>query len=114
MNSRFIVTCLAVSAAFGPLTAAATANTGDALQRVVSYGDLNLESHEGISRLYMRIKSAAKDVCEPLVFSGTSVSLLQSRCQEHAVEQAVADVRSSRLTTFHMSLTNQLAPAQPQ
>lgn len=112
MYSRIMITCFAIGAAFGPLTASATVNAGDTPSRVVSYGDLNLDSHEGISRLYSRIKSAAKDVCEPLVFSVTSAYLLQVRCQERAVEQAVADVRSDRLTTFHMSLTDRVAPAQ--
>ena len=111
MNSRIISTCLAIAGAVGPLTAAAASSGGsDTPSRIVSYGDLNLESHEGIARLYTRIKSAAKDVCEPLIFSVSSAYLLQVRCEKRAVEQAVAEVRSQRLTTFHMSLTDPIAP----
>jgi UrcA family protein len=114
MYSRIITTSLAIAAALGPLSAAASSNGADIPSRVVSYGDLNLESHEGISRLYSRIKSAAKEVCEPAVFSVTSAYLLQARCQERAVVQAVADVRSTRLMTLHMALTGRVDPAQPQ
>jgi len=104
MCSRLVIPCLALAALLGPLTAAAAANVGDTPSRIVSFGDLNLGSHEGVSRLYARIKSAAKEVCEPIVdVSVTGARLRQRRCEEHAIEQAVEDVSSSQLTTFHMS-----------
>lgn len=112
MCSRFVIPCLALTALLGPLTAVAAATAGDAPSRIVSFGDLNLDSHEGVSRLYSRIKSAAKEVCEPVVeVSVTGAHLRQRRCEEHAIEQAIEDVSSSQLTTFHMSQSSGVAPA---
>jgi len=112
MFPRFVVSGLALASLLAPLTAGAYANAGDVPSRTVSYGDLNLDSHEGVARLYMRIKSAAREVCEQVVdVSVTGAHLRRRHCQQHAIEQAVEDVRSSQLTTFHMSLTNGVAPA---
>ena len=112
MFPRFFVSGVALATLLAPLTAGAAAKSGDLPSRTVSFGDLNLESHEGVSRLYMRIKSAAKEVCEPLADVSVTAGYLRRRhCEKHAIEQAVEDVGSSQLTTFHNRQANQDAPA---
>jgi UrcA family protein len=116
MYSRLVIPCLALGALLGPLTArgapTVTTRGAEAASRIVRFGDLNLDSHSGIETLYTRIKSAAKEVCEPLMFSSSHTYLRLRRCQERAVGQAVADVQSSQLTTFHMSMTDPMAAAR--
>lgn len=116
MRSQLVISCLISVGLLGPLAAAAATirtTVSDAYaSRTVSFSDLNLESHAGISRLYERIRSAAKEVCEPGYFRSTDSLLLQRQCAGRAIEQAVADVGLPQLTTFHMSLTSQLAAMQ--
>jgi UrcA family protein len=108
MRSQLIVGCLTVVGLAGPLTAGAVTTTspdGDAvLSRVVRYSDLNLESREGVRRLYSRIKSAAEEVCVPVYFRITASNGSQRHCQERAIDEAVAAVRSDSLTALHLAV----------
>ena len=111
MRSQIVVCCLVVAGLCGPLTAGAltvSAPENDGVpSRVVRFADLNLQSREGIRALYSRIRTAAQDVCEPVYFRVARSNISQRRCQERAIEQAVAAVRSDSLTAFHVSLTAQ-------
>ena len=113
MFSRFVIPCLALGGLLGPLTAQSattvTTHGTEAVSRVVRFGDLNLDSHAGVETLYTRIKSAAKEVCEPAMVFIPDTYLRLRRCRERAVGQAVADVQSSQLTTFHTSMTDSVA-----
>lgn len=103
MLSRYVIPCLALLAS-GPL--AAVTISSDVPSIIVDYSDLNLNSDVGISRLYSRIKYAAKEVCEPSeVRSGRAY--VEHGCLDRAIARAVADVQSSRLATLHGSLTSQ-------
>jgi len=66
---------------------------------------------EDVAMLYSRIKSAASQVCEPADFRSVDTVVRRRHCKERAIVQAVADVKSSRLLTFHMASTNQIDPA---
>jgi UrcA family protein len=116
MRSQSVILCLALAGLLGPLTAhsapAVTTVGADTASRVVRFGDLNLDSRAGVTVLYSRIKSAAEVVCEPAIFSTSNTYLRQRRCEQRAIEQAVLDVGSPRLTSFHMSKTNPVATAQ--
>lgn len=105
MRSHFVVGCLTVAGLAGPLIAAAVPTNSpdrDAVpSRVVRFADLNLESREGVRRLYSRIKSAAQEVCVPVYFRITDSYVSQRQCQEHAIDAAVAAVRSESLTALH-------------
>jgi len=63
----------------------------------VSYADLNLSNDAGVTRLYARLKSAAKQVCE-LTAMPTQA---ESGCMTRALNQAVASVGNERLAELH-------------
>jgi UrcA family protein len=109
MRSPIVVCCLMVAGLSGPLTARAltlsTPQNDGVRSSVVSFADLNLQSREGIRVLYSRIRTAAQKVCEPAYFMVGQSNIGQWRCQERAIEEAVAAVRSTSLTAFQMSLT---------
>lgn len=110
MRSQIVVGCLMVAGLFGPLTARAltiSAPENDGVpSRVVRFADLNLQSREGIRALYSRIRTAAQEVCEPVYFRAAQSNISRRRCQERAIEQAVAAVGSQSLTAFHVLLTD--------
>lgn len=70
----------------------------------VRYRDLNLNSAEGIARLYERIRVAAADVCrtaaglQPLNRELTSE---RDACIGHAVAHAVHVVHNEKLSALH-------------
>jgi UrcA family protein len=116
MYSRSVISGLALAVLVGPLTAhgaaIVTTDGTEPVSRVVHFNDLNLDSRAGVATLYTRLRSAAKEVCEPERFS-TSISYLRERhCQDKAIGQAVAEVRSAQLTTFHMSKSGSAASTQ--
>src|SRR5271163_1389599 len=62
---------LILSATFGALAASfavvcSAADSTDALQSIVNYGDLNVSSPQGAAVLYARIQAAARRVCGPV------------------------------------------------
>lgn len=63
----------------------------------VNYADLNLANDAGVTRLYARLKSAAKQVC---VFSAMPTQA-ESSCTARALNQAVASVDNERLAALH-------------
>ena len=116
MRSQSVILCLTLVGLLGPLTAhsaptVATVGAATAA-RTVRFGDLNLESHDGVAVLYSRIKSAARVVCEPAIFSTSSTYLRQRRCEKRAIGQALLDVGSAQLTSLHLSKINPVATAR--
>jgi UrcA family protein len=63
----------------------------------VAYGDLNLEAAAGVSALYLRLRAAARQVCE----SGQFRDVVDQRCAAHALDRAVSSVGNGRLTALH-------------
>jgi UrcA family protein len=70
--------------------------------RVVAFGDLDLNQQAGVATLYSRIRSAARQVCEPM--DEISIKLLRARhdCRQDAVARAIADVNSPALTNYFL------------
>jgi UrcA family protein len=108
--SKFVIPCTILAVLLSPLSSAATAvwPRYEVVTRTVNFADLDLTNSKAIATLYGRIKSAADRVCgsdEP-----TSLQTLRSvrRCTKEAIDQAVKDVSSSGLTTFHAAVTNQM------
>jgi UrcA family protein len=102
---------LGSSILLGSLSAIATAaverNDGVATRRV-NFADLDLARNEGAATLYSRIKSAARQVCDPLVVYALRDSMLRMhRCEEDAIARAVADVNAPVLTSYHREKTKQ-------
>jgi len=70
-------------------------------QRTVKFGDLNLATDSGVALLYARIRSAAREVCEPANVWNLSDLLASKDCADRAVEQAVEDINVPLLKTYH-------------
>jgi UrcA family protein len=109
--ARPVLACLALAGLLSPFASAAAASSYEVATRTVNFSDLNLSRHEDVATLYLRIKSAAKQVCEPVDSRSFDTSARLRHCKERAIGQAVADVKSSQLLTFHMATTNQIYPA---
>jgi UrcA family protein len=107
MRSQFVVGCLTVAGLLGPLTAGAVTTISPDIdgvpRRIVRFADLNLESREGVRRLYSRIKLAAQEVCVPVYFRITESNASQRHCQDRAIDAAVAAVRSQSLSALHLA-----------
>jgi UrcA family protein len=92
--------CVAGNAAF------ATEIDNEPPQRIVNYGDLNLDEPVGAGTLYARIDLAAQQVCDPPEIPGFRPLLVEiKRCRAQAVAKAVADVNSPKLTSFYEART---------
>jgi UrcA family protein len=114
MRSQFVIPCLALAGLLSPFTAVSAATTVtttgyEVVTRTVNFSDLNLNNRGDVATLYSRIRSAAKQVCSPTDFRSTDTTARERHCKEQAIGQAVADVQSSQLLTFHMATTSQTA-----
>jgi len=103
--SKYLVKLLPVAAAlaFSSLSHATTTidrQTG-VLSVVVKYGDLDLATKDGISKLHARLRGAAKQVCRPLDSRLLGISEQYDACVSDAIKRAVADVNNPAVTRFH-------------
>ena len=69
---------------------------------VVSYGDLDLSTHDGVATMYARLEAAAKSAC-----TGNESD---SPCVDHAVRQAVARIGAPRLVVLYETRTGHFLP----
>jgi UrcA family protein len=89
------------------------ASTLDApAQRIVKFGDLNLGTDSGVALLYARIRSAAREVCEPENVWNVSALLAAKECTERAVKQAVEEVDAPLLKSYHRTQSRDTTVAQ--
>ena len=92
----------AIALFLASLTTVSVADTLDIpAQRTVKFGDLNLATDSGVALLYARIRSAAREVCEPANVWNLSDLLASKDCADRAVEQAVEDINVPLLKTYH-------------
>jgi UrcA family protein len=75
-------------------------------QRIVNFADLDLTRDAGAVTLYLRIKSAAKQVC-PMELDAGFPGPSRHRCIEQAINHAVVDVNAHTLTNYHLARTQQ-------
>lgn len=93
---------LALPSALWATDAAATVSAQDPPSVTVRYYDLNLNSSQGVTGLYQRIRGAASEVCrsfedrEPLERQVT-----RNDCFTQAVANAVRAVHSDALSAYH-------------
>lgn len=89
----------------GAVSAVASAGnaTNGLPQRTVQYSDLNLASPSGVVALYQRIRTAARAVCEPLVFSDLQWHAEGQRCTHEAIQRAVYEVNAPLLTGYYLA-----------
>jgi UrcA family protein len=75
--------------------------------RVVKYADLDLAREAGIAALYGRLRSAAREVCQPLDPHDLASLDAARRCERQAIERAVADVGAPALTSYYRRAAGQ-------
>jgi len=97
-----LVTSIAVSLiVLGSVTAAQAADESAALTKVVSYGDLNLNTADGARTLLSRIQGAANAVCAPFESRSLAQRSRWQACYDQATASAVAHFDNIRLTAAH-------------
>jgi UrcA family protein len=68
---------------------------------IVAYGDLNLDSQQGLKVLYARLRNGAEDVCSSFEGRDLFFKKVWQTCFDRAVASAVAQVNRNGLTTLH-------------
>jgi UrcA family protein len=100
----------AIAASFAVLPAAA--DSFDAPQITVKYGDLNLGNSQGVATLYSRIQAAAKNVCWQFEGSGIQNTVERNRCVDKAISGAVTKVNNSALSAMYGEKTGKEMPTR--
>ncbi len=93
-----------IAAGLGGLLLASSAfaaAAGDAPSVRVSYSDLDLTQDAGVERLYARLRRAANQVCDSADNRDLAAFARRESCVRHALDRAVDDVHSARLTARH-------------
>jgi UrcA family protein len=82
------------------------ATPGEAPTVRVRYGELDLTKDAGVERLYTRLQHAALRVCGgDIDHRQLARARVQEACVQQALDRAVEDVHSSRLTARHKGAT---------
>ena len=100
MSSQFIkLLPLAAALALGGLAQAATVRQLPSV--VVRYGDLDLQTNEGVTGLHARLNKAARAACSQLDSRVLGLREQYEFCVSTAVSRGVQDVGNEKLTAFH-------------
>ena len=82
--------------------AAGAATQSDAPTVRVQFADLDLAHDAGVDRLYARLRHAAQAVCSTHAdIRDIRATVAQETCARAALDRAVADIHSSRLSSRH-------------
>ena len=100
-----ILSSYSVCAIAEPIEYATVVGQSDVREKMVNYGDLNLQRHEGVSVLYARIKRAANLVCFEVNQRVPHVAIRAQQCASEAVTRAVAQVGVPALAALHAQET---------
>jgi UrcA family protein len=96
---------LALSATIGQMwmvSTAGAAEAGDQPSMHISTSDLNLSKSTDVAKLYARIKTAAKQVCNDEVVTGSRLESSSKRqCMSQAVDGAVMQINNPSLSAYH-------------
>jgi UrcA family protein len=101
MSSAFIKLLPVAAALAISGLAQATTITRDVPRVTVKYGDLDLDSIDGITRLHARLSGASRQVCSKLDSRVLGLRDDYERCVSDALRRGVADVDNDKLTTYH-------------
>jgi UrcA family protein len=75
-------------------------------QRIVKFGDLNLDHPDGVKALYGRIAAAANAVCHATPSAPYAIATNAAhKCVTQAIAKAVADVNNRNLTAYYKQKT---------
>ena len=96
------------AAGLGGLLLASTSFAGTTQEPAsvrVSFSELDLTKDAGVERLYARLQNAAERVCSNLDSRDLTAYNAHAACMRAALDRAVANVHSSRLTARHKGAT---------
>jgi UrcA family protein len=105
----------AIFSALAPGFAAvsAAADSTDAPQVVVKYGDLNVSNPQGAAALYARIRKAAESVCPRFERSDLGSMVRIDNCVHKAIADAVTMVNQPALFAQYNARNGSPLPAAP-
>lgn len=86
------------------------ANSTDAPQSTVKYGDLDVSSPQGAVALYTRIRHAADMVCRPLDDRDLASQRRMQSCIRNAITDAVTKVNEPALFAVYNAKNKKLQP----
>ena len=96
------VAAIAILASAGAPSLADAAVQSDLRSETVRFDDINLGSEAGVQALYVRIRSAAREVCAPAALTGLGVSAAVRRdCVGASLHEAVLKVKNPALTAYY-------------
>jgi UrcA family protein len=107
VNTVIRCTLLAVILASFNAVAAAEQWGAEPAKQIVRFADLDLTRSAGVAVLYARIRSAAREVCEPVGDRALQAILSTHRCVDEAIARAVSEVNAPRLTSYYAAKTGQ-------
>jgi UrcA family protein len=83
------------------VSTASAAPAADAPVRHVSYHRLDLTTDAGVESLYARLRHAADEVCGSVNIRDLASLAQHQACAQQALDRAVEDVHSERLSARH-------------
>jgi UrcA family protein len=96
------------------LSASLSAHAGDSssfgldpIKKIVTYGDLNLATPQGVQELYRRIYAASQQVCQVMDGGALEQKARLSLCTTQSIAHAVAAVDEPALTALQAAKTGQ-------
>ena len=100
---RLVAATILGTLTLGCAAVCVASDSGDVPHAVVKFGDLNLSSPDGATKLYGRIKGAAKDVCGSFDTNARDLTDLAAvnTCIHNAVRDAVARVNQPALSAIY-------------
>jgi UrcA family protein len=102
--ARTLLAASVVILAFG--TEARATGSIDGRTEIVRYDDLNVDSAQGATILYRRLRSAAQRVCAPLEARELSRRRVWQSCVDTALSSAVGHINRPMLTALHEGAAN--------
>ena len=94
------------------VSAIASAASPAASSRTVGFADLDLSHPAGVAVLYQRIRTAALEVCRPLLERDLTFAARSRSCVEDAIARAVNEVNAPVLSQYHHMETRSVIVAQ--
>jgi UrcA family protein len=104
MKSRSATLALSILLATGAFV---TAHADEAPQQVVKFTDLDLQADAGVHKLYERLQTAARAVCEVYDTHTIGSMTVVNRCRARTVTAAILDLNVPALTRYHAEQTGQ-------
>jgi UrcA family protein len=108
LNMKTAIPCTLLAILLSSLSAAAAAvEPGEVATRRVNFADLDLTRSAGVAVLYARIKSAAREACEPVNSRELEWVMRSHGCAEQAITRAIVAVNAPALTSYYLAKTRQ-------